>query len=68
MRPLKPLNLINMKKQLTKRKVHVCDELKVAISREVRETLAVIERKPEPGVTAAQLWNIQRNRRSFVIR
>jgi hypothetical protein len=57
-----------MKKQLAKRKVLICDELKVAITREVRETLAVTEQKPRPGITAAQVWNIQRNRRTFVIR
>ena len=65
---MKPLNLINVKKQLAKRKVHVCDELKVAITREVRETLAVTDQKPRPGITAAQVWNIQRNSRSIVIR
>lgn len=57
-----------MKKQLTKRKVHVCDELKVAITREVRETLAVVERKPEPGITVAQLWKIHQGKKGLLIR
>lgn len=57
-----------MKKHLTKRKVHVCDELKVAITREVRETLAVLDHREKNTITSAQLWNIQKGWKSIVIR
>ena len=57
-----------MKKQLIKRKVHVCDELKVAITREVRETLAVVDEKEKHTITPAQLWNIRKGWKSIVIR
>lgn len=57
-----------MKKQELKRKVHVCDELKVAITREVRETLAVLDHKEKHTITPAQLWNIRKGWRGIVVR